>query len=274
MSRIRPLSPDFWTWEAVIDCTPMSRLLFLGLQNFADPFGVLPLKSGTIRMQVFPGDEIDDAAVRAMLEELAAHGLVRFYTVEGLAYLRIVDWRLLHRVARRARRRYPADPAEPEPPPPPPPQPQPVPADATEQAPPDPATAPVEPAEAVPSERPPPAPIAKPERWRRIIKNLLRQYWARHPLIELMDDDIADRWTAKWIAQGCDFQRDIVPVVRDFCVMKPFCGPPVGFQELDEHVGRNRARREAGGDNQSPIVPEEARETSWAQDVLTLPSPR
>ncbi|WP_298834160.1 hypothetical protein [uncultured Piscinibacter sp.] len=77
-----------------------------------------------------------------------------------------------------------------------------------------------------------------------MIKNLLRQYWARHPAIELMDDEVADRWTAKWIAQGCDFKRDIVPVVRDFCAMKPYCGPPVGFQELDEHVARNRARHE------------------------------
>jgi len=25
----------------------------------------------------------------------------------------------------------------------------------------------------------------------------------------------------------------------------PYCGPPVGFQELDEHVARNRARHEA-----------------------------
>jgi hypothetical protein len=64
-------------------------------------------------------------------------------------------------------------------------------------------------------------------------------------MIEMMDDEAADRWTAKWIAQGCDFRRDIVPVVRDFCRLKPYCGPPVGFQELDEHIARNRARREA-----------------------------
>jgi hypothetical protein len=35
-----------------------------------------------------------------------------------------------------------------------------------------------------------------------------------------------------------------VPVVRDFCRLKPYCGPPVGFQELDEHVARYRARHE------------------------------
>jgi len=77
-----------------------------------------------------------------------------------------------------------------------------------------------------------------------VIKNLLRQYWPRHPLIELMDDEAADRGTAKWIAEGCDFKRDLVPVVRDFCRLTPCCGPPVGFQELDEHVARKRAARE------------------------------
>ncbi|MGE3650094.1 MAG: hypothetical protein AB7G10_17285, partial [Reyranellaceae bacterium] len=57
--------------------------------------------------------------------------------------------------------------------------------------------------------------------------------------------EAADRWTAKWIAQGCDFKRDVVPVVRGFCRQKPYCGPPVGFQELDEHVARHRAEHEA-----------------------------
>ena len=108
MARDRKLSSDFWTCEAIIDCAPMTRLLFLGLQNFADDFGAQPLRPRTIRMQVFPGDPIDNDQVRAMIEELAARGLVRIYTVEGQEYLAIVDWERLHRVGKRARRRYPA----------------------------------------------------------------------------------------------------------------------------------------------------------------------
>ncbi|MGE0425861.1 MAG: hypothetical protein AB7O88_26615 [Reyranellaceae bacterium] len=237
MARDRNLPLDFWTWENVVACKPGSRLLFLGLWNFADNHGVMPLRPQTIRLQVFPADEIDDARVSAMIEELAAHRLVRVYEVEGNAYLQIADWAIHQRLSKRARRSYPADPSMPVREPPPPPAPPPVPADALEHAPPQ---SPPEP----PPDPPRLAPIAKPERWRRMIKNLLRQYWARHPAIELMDDEVADRWTAKWIAQGCDFNRDILPVVRDFCAMKPFCGPPCGFQELDEHVARNRARHE------------------------------
>jgi hypothetical protein len=107
MSRTRLISPDFWTREAVVDCTPMARLLFLGLQTFADDFGVQPLRPRTIKMQVFPGDAIDADAVRALIEELASHGLVRLYSVAGQDYIAIVDWEQRQRVGKRARRRYP-----------------------------------------------------------------------------------------------------------------------------------------------------------------------
>jgi hypothetical protein len=111
MARDRTIPADFWTLEAVIDCTPMTRLLFIGLWNFADDFGVQPLKPRTIRLQVFPGDAIDNEAVRAMIDELAAQGLVRPYTVDGVDYLAIVDWEQFQRVGRNARRRYPAFPS-------------------------------------------------------------------------------------------------------------------------------------------------------------------
>jgi len=108
MARSRTISPDFWTWEAVIDCAPMTRLLFIGLWNFADDGGVQPLRPRTIRMQVFPGDTIENDRVRAMLDELAAQGLVRIYSVDGQDYVAIVDWEQLQRVGKRARPRYPS----------------------------------------------------------------------------------------------------------------------------------------------------------------------
>ena len=220
MARNRTISPDFWTWEAVIDCAPMTRLLFIGLWNFADDHGVQPLRPRTIRYQVFPGDEIDNEAVRAMIDELALRKLVRLYEVEGIEYLAVVDWCLHHRIGKRARRRYPRDPALP---------PEPL----------------AEPPSAPPSvvDRPTDVP---PEvaRWRKSVGRALRHFL---PNNGPPDDTEAwiDRWTAKWIAQGCDFKRDIVPVVRGFCRLKPYCGPPIGFQELDEHVARRRAEHEA-----------------------------
>jgi hypothetical protein len=111
MARNRTISPDFWTWEAVIDCAAMTRLLFIGLWNFADDHGVQPLRPRTIRMQVFPGDEIGNDAVRAMIDELAMRKLVRIYEVDGVEYISIVDWDQIQRVGKHARRRYPAFPS-------------------------------------------------------------------------------------------------------------------------------------------------------------------
>jgi hypothetical protein len=91
MARNRTILPDFWTWEAVIDCQPMTRLLFIGLWNFADDGGVQPLRPRTIRMQVFPGDALDNETVRAMIDELAARGLVQIYEVDGMEYVSILD---------------------------------------------------------------------------------------------------------------------------------------------------------------------------------------
>ena len=105
MPRARLIPPEFWTSEAVVDCPPMTRLLLLGLANFADDFGVQPLRPRTVRLQVVPGDAIDDDQVRAMLDALIARGLLRRYAVDGVEYLAILDWAIHQRVGRRARRR-------------------------------------------------------------------------------------------------------------------------------------------------------------------------
>ena len=197
MSRARLISPEFWTSEAVVDCAPMTRLLLLGLANFADDFGVLPLRPRTVRLQVFPGDAIDDDQVRAMLDELIARGLLRRYTVDGVDYLAIVDWEIHQRVGRHARRRYPADPSVAAPPVP----------DAREAAagPADPPSAPdhgkpwQSPSAAAPDPRgetePPPDAAAWP-------------------------DDGADDLAAK----GRDFTGDVAPAI-DGATLSPTPGP-------------------------------------------------
>jgi len=111
MPRARLISPEFWTSEVVVDCPPMTRLLLLGLSTFADDFGVLPLRPRTLRLQVFPGDALDDDQVRTMIEELVARDLVRRYTVEDVEYLAIADWETHQRIGKRARRRYPTFPS-------------------------------------------------------------------------------------------------------------------------------------------------------------------
>ena len=194
MSRNRQISPDFWTWEAVIDCAPMTRLLFLGLQNFADDFGVQPLRPRTLRLQVFPGDDLDDAGVRVLIEELETRGLVRRYEVEGVEYLAIVDWHLLHRVGKRAQRRHPRDPALP-------PEPAVEPAPATATAPPI--------AEETPTVPPEVA------RWRRSVGRSLRHFMPNcgPPDVSAMDRSLGRRGLRPALRRLAGDQRRRPPIM-------------------------------------------------------------
>ena len=59
MSRIRTVKPEFWASEQVISCSPLSRLLFIGLWNFCDDNGVHQASYIRIKAEVFPADNFD-----------------------------------------------------------------------------------------------------------------------------------------------------------------------------------------------------------------------
>ena len=92
MARIRSIKPEFWTSEQVLDCCPLSRLMFIGMWNFADDMGRMPCSPKSIKAQVFPGDDITLERVRGMLEELSRNGLISVYSVEEKDYLQITGW--------------------------------------------------------------------------------------------------------------------------------------------------------------------------------------
>lgn len=92
MARIRTIKPEFWASEQVMDCKPVTRLLFIGLWNFVDDFGRAPVAPRTIKAQVMPGDSCSGADVQDMLNELSAVGLIRFYTADDKMFFEITGW--------------------------------------------------------------------------------------------------------------------------------------------------------------------------------------
>ena len=92
MARIRTIKPEFWTSEQVMECSPMARLLFIGMWNFADDLGRLPMSPKTIKAQVFPSDDITSDDIRRMLDELSSNKLLLVYEVDGREYLQITGW--------------------------------------------------------------------------------------------------------------------------------------------------------------------------------------
>lgn len=92
MARIRTIKPEFWTSEQVMECSPIARLLFIGLWNFCDDGGNHPASAKTLKAEVFPGDDISAAQVQSMLAELSANGLVVFYEHAGKEYIHVTGW--------------------------------------------------------------------------------------------------------------------------------------------------------------------------------------
>ena len=92
MARYRTVKPEFWTSEQVMECSPIARLMFIGMWNYADDCGRLPLSPKTIKAQVFPSDDISTDDVRRMIDELSSNNLVMIYVVDGKDYLQITGW--------------------------------------------------------------------------------------------------------------------------------------------------------------------------------------
>ena len=57
MARIRTIKPEFWTSDQVVECSFAARLLFIGMWNFCDDYGVHPASLRKLKMEIFPGDD-------------------------------------------------------------------------------------------------------------------------------------------------------------------------------------------------------------------------
>lgn len=90
MARKRTLAPGFFKNEELGDCSPLARLLFAGLWCWADREGRLEDRPRRLRAEVLP---YDDADGETLVAELAAHGFVERYEVNGLRVLQIVNFR-------------------------------------------------------------------------------------------------------------------------------------------------------------------------------------
>lgn len=92
MARIRTIKPDFWTDEKVLGIKPLTRLLFIGMWNFADDYGRLDFSPVSLKAKIFPGDDISAADMRDMLNELCIADLLLIYSANDKEYIEITGW--------------------------------------------------------------------------------------------------------------------------------------------------------------------------------------
>ncbi|MDE3023773.1 MAG: hypothetical protein KGI54_18310 [Pseudomonadota bacterium] len=97
MPRIRTIKPEFWTDEALTECSLSARLLFIATWNFSDDNGNLDRSAKQIKARAFPVDNID---CEPLIKELLAHGLLIEYSANEKKYLHIQGFRK-HQVINR-----------------------------------------------------------------------------------------------------------------------------------------------------------------------------
>lgn len=80
--------PQHQTWlfrnADLVELPFEARLLFIGLWTIADRSGRMEDRPKQIKMELFPADSVD---VDALLDELAAIGVVARYSHDGKRYL-------------------------------------------------------------------------------------------------------------------------------------------------------------------------------------------
>lgn len=95
MPRIRNIKPEFWTDEKLVDLGAWERLLFIGLWNFADDEGYMPYSAKRIKMQVFPGDDVEimnPLENSGILWSLLRAGMVSLYDSDSGPVLHVKNW--------------------------------------------------------------------------------------------------------------------------------------------------------------------------------------
>lgn len=89
MARIRTIKPEFWDDEKLASISRDARLLFIGIWNQADDYGVVKGHPSWLKNKIFPYDEIRPADFQKWVSELEAiraiipfnHDLERYFFI-------------------------------------------------------------------------------------------------------------------------------------------------------------------------------------------------
>lgn len=120
MPRIRSIKPEFWSSPSVTAMSPMARLLFIAMWNWADDAGRGTYFPRELMGFAFPNDEdMSVADFRGIVAEIRRHCAVEFYDVAGRHYFEIPSWKKHQsRHAKLSASKYPGpedgDPIDPE----------------------------------------------------------------------------------------------------------------------------------------------------------------
>lgn len=107
--RNRMIKPEFWQDEKIGQLPVLCRLLYIGLWNLSDDYGVVKGNSVWIKGQLFPydGAEVDSKKISDALDQLEASGRIKGFTKNNEWYYDIPKFREHQVINRPSKQRNP-----------------------------------------------------------------------------------------------------------------------------------------------------------------------
>lgn len=112
MARIRTIKPEFWDDEKLASIQRDARLLFIGLWNFADDYGVVKGHPVWLKNRIFPYDDIKQSTFNEWLAALARIRVIVPFSSGGEQYYYIRNFRTHQKINRPSDTRNPEPPEE------------------------------------------------------------------------------------------------------------------------------------------------------------------
>jgi len=106
--RIRTIKPEFWSDSKIVQLSLQARLLFIGLWQISDDWGISRANLTWIRSQLLPFDSIKAERVTKWVNELIKLNLIRPFNVNGENYFEIINFKKHQVVNRPSKFRYPS----------------------------------------------------------------------------------------------------------------------------------------------------------------------
>lgn len=108
MARIRTIKPEFWESPDTAKASPLARLLYIAMWNWADDYGVGKWTERELLGFAFPNDhDVTAADFPSLVKEVADAFSTQFYVNRGRRYYRIPAWDEHQRTERRAKCKHP-----------------------------------------------------------------------------------------------------------------------------------------------------------------------
>lgn len=110
MARNRMIKPEFWTSKTLMRVSRDARLMFIGLWNFADDYGIHDDSNRRIIGNIFPYDEtVSENDIQKWKSELLNEHLLTKIDYLGHQYLFIRSWEEHQKVPHPGKETIPAD---------------------------------------------------------------------------------------------------------------------------------------------------------------------